>query len=193
MMQRAYQWMMRTASHEKAPQGLFWVSFIESSFFPIPPDVMLIPMVLAKPAKAWVYAAICTAGSVLGGILGYAIGYFLYETLGLWLINLYGLATQAEAYRVAYNQWGLWIILIKGLTPIPYKLVTIASGAAAFNFWAFIAASILTRGVRFFMVAALLYWLGEPIRDFIERRLTLVTTTFVVVLVGGFVAVRYLL
>jgi len=193
MMQRAYDWMMRTASHEKAPQGLFWVSFVESSFFPIPPDVMLIPMVLAKPAKAWRYAAICTAGSVLGGILGYAIGYFLYETLGQWLINLYGLATQAEAYRAAYNQWGLWIILIKGLTPIPYKLVTIASGAAAFNFWVFIAASIVTRAARFFLVAALLYWLGEPIRDFIERRLTLVTTTFVVVLVGGFVAVRYLL
>ncbi len=192
-MQRAYAWMMRTASHEKAPQGLFWVSFMESSFFPIPPDVMLIPMVLAKPAKAWVYAAICTAGSVLGGILGYAIGYFLYETLGQWLINLYGLATQAEAYRAAYNDWGLWIILIKGLTPIPYKLVTIASGAAAFNFWVFIAASIVTRGARFLMVAALLYWLGEPIREFIERRLTLVTTTFVVVLVGGFVAVRYLL
>ena len=194
MMQRAsHDWTMRTASHEKAPQGLFWVSFVESSFFPIPPDVMLIPMVLAKPAKAWGYATICTAGSVLGGILGYAIGYFLYETLGLWLINLYGLATQAEAYRAAYNEWGLWIILIKGLTPIPYKLVTIASGAAAFNFWVFIAASIVTRGVRFFLVAALLYWLGEPIREFIERRLTLVTTTFVVALVGGFVVVRYLL
>ena len=193
MMQRAYDWTMRTASHEKAPQGLFWVSFVESSFFPIPPDVMLIPMVLAKPAKAWVYAAICTAGSVLGGILGYAIGYFLYETFGQWLINLYGLATQAEAYRAAYNQWGLWIILIKGLTPIPYKLVTIASGAAAFNFWVFIAASIVTRAARFFLVAALLYWLGEPIRDFIERRLTLVTTAFVVALVGGFVVVRYLL
>jgi membrane protein YqaA with SNARE-associated domain len=193
MMQRAYAWMMRTASHDKAPQGLFWVSFMESSFFPIPPDVMLIPMVLAKPAKAWTYAAICTAGSVLGGILGYAIGYFLYETLGQWLIHAYGLAAQFEAYRAAYNEWGLWIILIKGLTPIPYKLVTIASGAASFNFWVFLAASIVTRGARFLLVAALLYWLGEPIREFIERRLTLVTTTFVVVLVGGFVVVRYLL
>jgi membrane protein YqaA with SNARE-associated domain len=193
MMKRVYDWTMRIASHEKAPQGLFWVSFAESSFFPIPPDVMLIPMVLAKPAKAWAYAAICTAGSVLGGILGYAIGYFLYETLGLWVINLYGLAKQAEAYRAAYNEWGLWIILVKGLTPIPYKLVTIASGAAAFNFWVFIAASVVTRGARFFLVAALLYWLGEPIREFIERRLTLVTTAFVVALVGGFVVVRYLL
>jgi membrane protein YqaA with SNARE-associated domain len=193
MMQRAYSWMMRTAAHDKAPQALFWVAFAESSFFPIPPDVMLIPMVLAKPAKAWVYATICTVGSVLGGIVGYAIGYFLYETIGLWLIQAYGLATQFEAYRAAYNEWGLWIILIKGLTPIPYKLVTIASGAAAFNFWVFIAASLVTRAARFFLVAALLYWLGEPIREFIERRLTLVTTAFVVLLVGGFVAIRYVL
>jgi membrane protein YqaA with SNARE-associated domain len=192
MMRRLYDRTMRMAAHEKAPHALFWVAFAESSVFPIPPDVMLIPMVLAKPARAWVYAAICTAGSVMGGIAGYAIGYFLYETLGLWLIAVYGLGEQFEAYRAAYNQWGLWIILIKGLTPIPYKLVTIASGAASFDFWVFLAASIVTRGGRFFLVAGLLYWLGPPIRDFIERRLTLVTTTFLVLLVGGFVAIKYL-
>jgi membrane protein YqaA with SNARE-associated domain len=168
------------------------VAFVESSIFPIPPDVMLVPMVLANRAKAWFYATICTIGSVLGGVVGYAIGYFLYETLGQWLINAYGLSAQFEAYRAAYNDWGLWIILIKGATPIPYKLVTIASGAAAFNFWVFIAASIVTRGARFFLVAALLYWYGEPIRNFIERRLTLVTTAFVVLLVGGFAAIKYL-
>jgi len=193
MMQRAYDWTMRMASHRRAPHALFWVAFAESSVFPIPPDVMLIPMVVANPAKAWIYAGICTLGSVVGGIAGYAIGYFLYETLGQWVINLYGLAAQAEGYRTQYNEWGLWIILIKGLTPIPYKLVTIASGAAAFSFWVFIAASIVTRGARFFLVAALLYWFGEPIRDFIERRLTLVTTVFVVAFVGGFVAVKYFL
>jgi membrane protein YqaA with SNARE-associated domain len=193
MMKRAYDWMMRAAAHDKAPHALFWVAFAESSVFPIPPDVMLIPMVLAKRAKAWAYATVCTIGSVLGGVVGYAIGYFLYETLGRWLINVYGLGAQFEAYRAAYNDWGLWIILIKGFTPIPYKLVTIASGAAAFDFWVFVAASIVTRGARFFLVAALLYWFGEPIRDFIERRLTLVTTTFVVLLVGGFVVVRHLL
>jgi membrane protein YqaA with SNARE-associated domain len=192
MIQRAYDWTMRMAAHRKAPQALFWVAFAESSFFPIPPDAMLIPMVLANRAKAWAYAAIATAASVLGGILGYAIGYFVYETVGQWLINLYGLAEQFEAYRAAYNEWGLWIILIKGLTPIPYKLVTIASGAAAFDFGVFVAASIVTRGVRFFAVAALLYWFGEPIREFIERRLMLLTTTFVLLLVGGFVVVRYL-
>jgi membrane protein YqaA with SNARE-associated domain len=193
MMRRAYDWTMRTAAHEKAPHALFWVSFAESSFFPIPPDVMLIPMVLARRAKAWLYAGIATVGSVLGGIGGYAIGYFLYETLGRWLIAVYGLGPQFEEYRALYNVWGLWIILIKGLTPIPYKLVTIASGAAAFDFWVFIAASLVTRAGRFYLVAGLLYWLGEPIREFIERRLTLVTTAFVVALVGGFVVVKYLL
>jgi membrane protein YqaA with SNARE-associated domain len=193
MMRRVYDWTMQVAAHQKASHALFWVAFAESSFFPIPPDVMLIPMVVANRAKAWTYAAVATVGSVLGGILGYAIGYFLYETVGLWVINLYGLVTQFEEYRALYNEWGLWIILIKGMTPIPYKLVTIASGAAAFDFRVFIAASIVTRGLRFFMVAALLYWFGAPIREFIERRLTLATTAFVVVLVGGFVVVRYLL
>jgi membrane protein YqaA with SNARE-associated domain len=130
---------------------------------------------------------------VLGGLLGYAIGFFLYATLGQWLINAYGLAEQAKTYIAAYNDWWLWIILIKGLTPIPYKLVTIASGAAQFDIWVFLAASIVTRGLRFFAVAALLYWFGEPIRDFVERRLTLVTTAFVVALVGGFVVVKYLI
>jgi len=192
MMRRAYDWTMRTASHSKAPQALFWVAFLESSVFPIPPDVMLIPMVVANRAKAWLFATICTVGSVLGGVVGYAIGYYLYETVGQWLINVYGLGTQFEAYRAAYNEWGLWIILIKGFTPIPYKLVTIASGAAAFEFWVFVAASVATRGARFFLVAALLYWFGEPIREFIERRLTLLTTAFVVLLVGGFIAVKYL-
>jgi membrane protein YqaA with SNARE-associated domain len=193
MLQRTYDWTMHMASHGKAGHALFGVSFAESSFFPIPPDVMLIPMVMADRAKAWRYATIATVASVLGGIVGYAIGYFVYATVGQWLINLYGLASQAQAYVAAYNEWGLWIILIKGLTPIPYKLVTIASGAAQFDIWVFVAASIVTRGARFFAVAALLYWFGEPIRDFVERRLTLVTTAFLVALVGGFVVVRYLL
>jgi membrane protein YqaA with SNARE-associated domain len=193
MIRRAYDWTLRLAAHPKAPRALFWVAFAESSAFPIPPDAMLIPMVLANRAQAWVYAAYCTLGSVLGGILGYAIGYYLYETVGQWLIELYGLGKQAELYRAAYNDWGLWLILIKGMTPIPYKLVTIASGAAAFDFWVFLGASIVTRGLRFLLVVALLSWFGEPIRDFIERRLTLVTTAFLAVLVGGFVVVRYLI
>jgi membrane protein YqaA with SNARE-associated domain len=168
------------------------VSFIESSFFPIPPDVMLLPMVLARPDRAWSIALVCTVTSVAGGVLGYGIGYYLFETLGRWVIDLYGYQEGFDAFRQAYAEWGLWIILIKGMTPIPYKLVTIASGAAAFDFPTFVAASILTRGVRFFLVAALLKYFGPPIRGFVERRLTLVTTLFVVGLVGGFVVVKYL-
>jgi membrane protein YqaA with SNARE-associated domain len=193
MLHRLYKWTMRMASHRKAGHALFAVSFAESSFFPIPPDVMLVPMVLADRSKAWRYAAIATVASVLGGILGYAIGYFVYATVGQWLINVYGLGARAEKFIADYNDWGLWIILIKGMTPIPYKLVTIASGVAKFNIWIFIAASILTRGVRFFAVAALLFRFGEPIREFVEKWLTLVTTAFAVALVGGFVVVSYLL
>jgi membrane protein YqaA with SNARE-associated domain len=192
MLKRLYAWTMRMASHRKAGHALFAVSFAESSFFPIPPDVMLIPMVLADRTRAWRYAAIATVASVLGGLLGYAIGYFVYATLGQWVINIYGLAERADKFIADYNDWGLWIILIKGLTPIPFKLVTIASGVAKFDIWVFIAASVVTRGLRFFMVAALLYWLGEPIRDFVEKRLTLVLTLFLIALVGGFIVVKYL-
>ena len=153
---------------------------------------MLIPMVLAKPARPGSTATICTVGSVLGGIS--AMPSVISSTRPSALADPgYGLAKQFEAYRAAYNEWGLWIILIEGLTAVPDEVVTIASGAAAFNVWVFIAASIVTRGARFFLVAALLYWLGEPIREFIERRLTLVTTAFVVLLVGGFVAIKYVL
>ena len=151
MLRRIYDWVMRLAHHPRAAWALFAVSFAESSFFPIPPDAMLIPMVVANQARAWTYAAIATVGSVLGGVVGYAIGYFVYETLGQWLINLYGLATQFEAYRAAYNEWGLWIILIKGLTPIPFKLVTIASGLAGYDLFWFVVLCIITRGARFFL------------------------------------------
>jgi len=168
------------------------VAFAESSFFPIPPDAMVIPMVLAQPKMAWRIATVATAASVIGGLFGYAIGYFLYETVGQWLIALYGMQNRFEDFRADYNHWGLWIILIKGATPIPYKIVTIASGVARFDITIFILASIATRGGRFFLLAALLRRYGEPIRDFIEKRLTLVTTAFVILIVLGFVAVRYL-
>lgn len=193
MLRRAYDWTMELASRPNALRALGIVSFIESSFFPIPPDAMIIPMVLARPDRAWTIALVATVTSVLGGAAGYAIGYFLFETIGQAVISLYGYQDKFEALRQAYAEWGLWIILIKGLTPIPYKLVTIASGAFTFDFTVFMLASIATRGARFFLVAALLRWFGPPIRDFVERRLTLVTTVFVVGLVGGFVVVRYLI
>lgn len=191
MMRRLYDWMMRMASHAKAPQALFWVSFIESSVFPIPPDVMLIPMVLAQRAKAWLYATICTAGSVIGGIAGYAIGYYFFEFIGEPILRVYGYDQRFQETADLFNAWGPWILIAKGWTPFPYKVLTISAGAFKMSFGAFILASIVARAMRFYLVAALLYWFGEPIRDFIEKRLSLVTTVFLVLLVGGFVAIRY--
>lgn len=193
MLRRMYDWTMRLAARPNALPALGVVSFIESSFFPIPPDAMMLPMVLARPDRAWTIALVATVTSVVGGIAGYAIGYYLFETVGRSVIELYGYQNGFEAFRAAYAEWGLWIILVKGMTPIPYKIVTIASGAAAFDFPLFVIASIVTRGARFFLVAALLKYFGPPIREFVERRLTLVTTVFVVCLVGGFVAVKYLI
>ena len=179
------------AGRPDADRALAVISFCESSFFPIPPDAFLIPMVLARRDKAWRLATICTVASVLGGILGYAIGAFLYDTVGRWLIGIYGLQGKAAEFQALYDQWGLWVILIKGMTPIPYKLVTIVSGIAHFNMAVFIAASVVTRGLRFFLVAALLRHFGQPIQEFIEKRLTLVATAFLVIIVGGYALLRY--
>ena len=187
MLRRFYDKTIALASKKHAMWALGGVSFTESSFFPIPPDALLIPMVLARPDRGWTIAFVCTASSVLGGILGYAIGYFLMETLGEWLIKLYGLQDGRAQFVAAYAKYGLWIILIKGLTPIPYKLVTIASGAAHFDIVVFILASIVTRGARFYAEVGLLKLYGPAIRRFVEKYLTLVTTAFVVVVVGGFI------
>jgi membrane protein YqaA with SNARE-associated domain len=192
MLRRLYDWVIRLAGSPQAIPAMGVVAFAESSFFPIPPDVMLVPMVLANRTRAFRIALVCTICSVLGGLLGYAIGYYALETVGAWLVKAYGLQAGLERFREQYAQWGIWIILIKGLTPIPYKVVTIASGAAHFDLFTFVWASIVTRGARFFIVAALLWKFGEPIRSFIERRLALVTWLFLIALVGGFVAVKYL-
>jgi membrane protein YqaA with SNARE-associated domain len=192
LLKRLYDWMMRQASGPHAERALAVIAFLESSVFPVPPDAMIVPMVLAKPRNAWRTALVATAGSVVGGLLGYFIGYALLETAGAWIIRLYGLQDRIAQFQDAYNHWGLWIILIKGLTPIPYKLVTIASGMAHFNLGVFIIASIITRGARFFLVATLLRLYGPPIRDFIEARLTLVTSVFAALIVLGFVSLRYL-
>lgn len=192
MLRRLYDWTMTQASGPHAARALATISFLESSIFPIPPDAMIVPMVLARPHAAWRIALIATVASVVGGLAGYAIGFFLFETLGAWIIELYGLGGKFAAFRQTWNEWGVWIILIKGLTPIPYKLVTIASGLAGFNLGIFIIASILTRGARFLLVAGLLRYFGTPIRTFIEQRLTLVTTSFALMIVAGFVALRYL-
>ncbi len=192
MFQRLYDRTMSLASHRHAMSALALVSFAESSVFPIPPDAMLIPMVLAHRARAWAMAGVCTIASVLGGILGYAIGFFLFEAVGRPILDFYGYQEEFQRFVDAYNEWGLWIILIKGLTPIPYKLVTIASGVAHFDPVVFILASIATRGARFFLVAALLRRFGPPIRIFVERNLTAVATTALLLIIGGFLAVKYL-
>src|SRR3984885_9469201 len=192
MLRRLYDWVLRLAGSPCAIPAMGVIAFAESSFFPIPPDVMLVPMVLTNRRKAFTIATVCTVGSVLGGLLGYAIGFYLFETAGAWLVKFYGLQSGLEKFRQGFDQYGIWIILIKGLTPIPYKLVTIASGAAHFDLFTFVWASIVTRGIRFFAVSALLWKFGEPIRAFIEKRLTLVTWLFLIALIGGFVAFRYL-
>jgi membrane protein YqaA with SNARE-associated domain len=192
MIKRLYDWMMGLAGDRRAPQALFWVSFAESSFFPIPPDVMLVPMVLKDRAKAWYYAGLATVASVLGGVAGYAIGYFLFESVGKPVFAFYGLTQKFDQAAAWFNEYGVPLLIIKGMTPIPYKLLTITAGAVHMNLLAFVGASIIARSMRFFLVAGLLYWFGEPIREFIERRLTLVTTVGVAVLVSGFVAVKFL-
>lgn len=193
MMRSLYDWMMRSATSRRAPHALFWVSFIESSIFPIPPDVMLIPMILAERAKAWWYATLATLGSVIGGIAGYAIGYFLFAYIGKPILNFYGAGTKFAQASEWFKDYGVWILIAKGWTPFPYKVLTIAAGAFHMALIPFVLASIVARAMRFFLVAGLLYFFGDPIRDFIERRLTLVTTVFVALLVGGFVAIKYLI
>jgi membrane protein YqaA with SNARE-associated domain len=191
MLKRLYDRVISLAGSRYAIPALGLVSFAESSFFPIPPDLLLVPMVLADRSRARLLAFWCTVCSVLGGLVGYAIGALLYDTLGHWLISAYGYGDSFETFRAAYAQWGAWIILIKGMTPIPYKIVTIASGFAGYNLPTFIVLSIITRGSRFFLEAELLRIYGEPIREFIERRLTLVTSGFLAVVVGGFLIARY--
>lgn len=192
MLRRLYDWTMGLAGHRHAMAWLALVSFVESSVFPIPPDVMLVPMVLAQRDRAWRIAAVCTVSSVIGGFLGYAIGMFLFEAVGGWVIRAYHLETAFQTFTQAFQEYGVWIVLIKGMTPIPYKLVTIAAGVAHMNLAAFAAASVVSRGLRFFLVAGLLWKFGEPIREFIERRLTLVLTTVVVAVVGGFLILKVL-
>lgn len=191
MLRRLYDWTMNLAGGRHAEPALAGVAFVESSVFPIPPDILLIPMVLAKRALAWRYAAVCTVASVLGGILGYAIGAFLFEEVAEPILTAYGYGNQFATFAAWYNDWGAWIVFFAGVTPFPYKVVTIASGATGLSLPVFIIASIASRGLRFFLVAGLLYFVGQPIRAFIEKRLGLVFTAFMVLLIGGFVALRY--
>lgn len=192
MLRRLYDWVIALAERPSATWAMATVSFVESSVFPIPPDVMLIPMCLARRERAWFYAGVCTAASVVGGLAGYAIGALLYDTLGRFLIELYGYGQKAEEFRAAYAQWGHWIILIKGVTPIPYKVVTITSGFAGYDLFWFTVLSVITRGARFYLVAGLVYLWGPPAKEFIEKRLEWFALAFVVIFIGGFAISTFL-
>jgi membrane protein YqaA with SNARE-associated domain len=187
-----YNWVMRLAAGKQAEPALYTVSFTESSFFPIPPDVMLAPMCFARPERWARYAFGCTIASVLGALLGYAIGFFLFEAVGSAIISVFGYGGKEEELRLAYATAGIWIIFIKGLTPIPFKLVTIVSGAMAFNLPMFILACIVTRGARFFLVAWLFQKFGPTLAPIIEKRVGLFMLLFAVILIGGFAAAAFL-
>ena len=192
MIRRLYDWCINAAGRPYATWLMGFISFIESSFFPIPPDTMLIPMSLARPDRAWFYAHVCTLTSVAGGVLGYFIGAVLYDSVGGWLIALYGYGDKVEAFREAYAAWGTWIILIKGVTPIPYKIVTITSGFAGYSFPMFVLLSFIARGMRFYLLAFLLHRYGPRARVIIEERLTFWVTLSAIVLVIGVVAALYI-
>ena len=192
LLKRSYNWVISFSGRPGAVWALAFVSFIESSIFPIPPDVLLIPMVLAARSRWLAIAMICTIASVLGGLAGYAIGYFLYDVIGRTLLEFYGYSAQFMSFQQRYNDLGAWIVFVAGTTPFPYKVVTIASGVTHLDLTTFTIASTLARGLRFFIIAALLFWLGPPIRHFIEKRLGLMLGVFVILLISGFVILKYL-
>jgi len=187
MFKRLYDWIIVLSQSERAPYALAAIAFAESSFFPIPPDVILAPMSLARPKLAWRYALIATLASVTGGMVGYAIGALLYDTLGHWLIAIYGYGDRMAALREAYAHWGALVILLKGLTPIPFKLVTIVSGLLGYNFGLFVLLSLLTRGARFFLLAAALNRFGDPLRLALERHFAVFLALIAIIIVLGFV------
>lgn len=192
MFANMYRSMMQLAASPRAEPALFAVSFAESSFFPIPPDVMLGPMCYARPDKAWRYAAVCTIASVLGGLLGYAIGYLLFESVGSAIISFFGYGGREAELRAFYDEYGALAIFLKGVTPIPFKLVTIISGAMAYSLPIFIIACIITRGLRFYLVAWLFKIYGPAMAPIIEKRIGVISLGLVVVLVGVFVGLRFL-
>lgn len=192
MLRRLYDWTVSLAQSRHALWALAVVSFVESSVFPIPPDVLMIPMIIAAPRRAWIIALIALVASVLGALLGYAIGWGLYDSVGRPVLEFYGKADEMQHFADQFNDYGAWAVLIAGITPFPFKVITIASGVTGLSLPVFVVSSIIARGVRFFIVAALLWKFGAPIRDFIERRLGLVFIAFLVILIGGFALVKAL-
>ena len=192
LVKATYDYMLNLASRRNAMYFLFAVAFIESSFFPIPPDVMLIPMVLAAPAKAWRIAGIATAASVLGGAFGYAIGIFFFDLIARPILTFYGYMHQFDVFKDYYHEWGAWIVFGAGITPFPYKVITIASGVVHLDFAVFMLASVVARGMRFYLVAWLLKKYGEPMKDYIEKNLGMLSVLFLLLLLGGFACIKFL-
>ncbi len=188
-----YDWAMRASRSKYALYVLAVISFVESSFFPIPPDILLIPMILAARQKAWLIAGVCTIASVMGGWFGYAIGMFLYDVVALPILEFYGYVAKFDEFRQYYNDWGAWIVFGAGITPFPYKVITIASGVSGLDIWTFSIASILARGFRFFLIAVLLWKYGKKMEDFIAKNLGWLSILFFVLLLGGFVLIKYVL
>ena len=192
MIRALYDFTLSLAEHPKAIRALALVAFAESSVFPIPPDVLLIPLIIANPRKAWLFATVTLVASVLGGLAGYALGHFAFEQIGRPILEALGKAEAIEAYAHKFNNVGFWAVLAAGVTPFPFKVITIMSGATAMPLSVFIPTAILARGLRFFAVAALLRIFGPQIKDFIERRLALVFVAFLLILIAGFVGVKYI-
>ena len=192
MLRKLYDWTLSMVDHPQALWVLAFVSFIESSVFPIPPDVLMIPMIIARPSRAWLIAGVALVASVLGGLLGYAIGAFAFDTVGRPILEMLGKADAMAAFNSRFNDLGFWAVLTAGVTPFPYKVITIMSGWTSMPLGTFIATSILARGLRFFLVAFLLWKFGAPIRDFIEKRLGLMFTLFIALLLGGFFLLKFL-
>ncbi len=189
MLRRLYDWTLAQAQSPYALWVLAAVAFVESSFFPIPPDVLMIPMIIARPSKAFLIAAVCTVASVLGGLFGYLIGWGFFELIGQPIFDFYGKADAVAEFQARFNDYGAWAVLIAGVTPFPFKVITIMSGVTSLSLPIFIVSAIIARSLRFFLVAALLWKFGEPIRDFIEKRLGLMFIIFCVLLLGGFALV----
>ncbi len=192
MLKRLYDWTISLAEHPRALWALGFVAFIESSVFPIPPDILMIPMIIAAPSRAFLIAFVAMISSVLGGMFGYFIGWGLFDTIGQPILDFYHKADAAQEFNDRFNEWGAWAVLIAGVTPFPYKVITIMSGWTGLSLPVFVISSIVARGLRFFVVAALLWKFGPPIREFIEKRLGLMFTIFCILLFGGFAAVKYL-
>lgn len=193
MLRRLYDWTIEKSGHPHAERWLAGISFVESSFFPIPPDALLAPMCLARPDRAWRYALICTVASVLGALLGYAIGYFLFETVGKAILDFYGAGDEFETFKQSFNEQGWVIVLLAGFTPLPFKVITIAAGTTHMSLLVLVVASIIARGARFYLVAGLLRAFGAPMKAWIDRNFALATTVIGGLAVGGFVALKYIL